>query len=146
MSINTLILPLWIFSNHIQWPMVELQKNKLPQIWSAFKNNAAAAVVESRTMRRCEWRKKMKQVPGKKPQSLQCKHLIQTGFCSNSVNELSIKFFVVLFQHLHSRSLILKPHLNKELLKGESFLFWSQWFLHLTSLKIDCSFWREELI
>lgn len=75
------------------------------------------------------------------------KHLIQKGFCLNSVIGSRIMFFVLLFQHLlQSRSLILNLRLKKELLKGESFLFWSQSFLVLTSLKINCSFWRVELM
>lgn len=75
------------------------------------------------------------------------KHLIQKGFCLNSVTGSTITFFVLLFQHLlQSRSLILNLRLKKELLKGESFLFWSQSFLVLTSSKINCSFWRVELM
>lgn len=75
------------------------------------------------------------------------KYLILKGFCLNSVIGSRITFFVLLFQHLlQSRSLILNLRLKKELLKGESFLFWSQSFLVLTSLKINCSFWRVELM
>lgn len=75
------------------------------------------------------------------------KHLIRKGFCLNSVIGSRTTFFVLLFQHLlHSRSLILNLRLKKELLKGESFFFWSLSFLVLTSLKINCSFWRAQLM
>lgn len=39
------------------------------------------------------------------------------------------------------------PHWrNSHLTKGESFLFWSHPFLHLTPLKIECSLWRLEVM
>lgn len=65
------------------------------------------------------------------------KHFIHTASVVASLLSYFSNFLI--------RGVRFYTHLNKQLLKGEAFLFWSRPFLRLASSKIDGSLWRAAI-